>query len=161
MKPDTLEKVLATLRTDNFGAIEASIYFAKFDRNVRLAADKELDAYEKRCIQTFFAWGETLFTKLQQASFRYYQAHLDSIGEQIEIASAEIWNHCQPMNIHFLSSQQDLLSTFIDVELECDWEIEHGMQWLVKNTDELVFVGPYNGHAEPDCKLDLSWWNFA
>ncbi|WP_445633367.1 DUF6985 domain-containing protein [Nostoc sp. DSM 114161] len=161
MKADTLEKVLATLKTDKFGALEASIYFAKFDLNVRLVADKQLDTYEKRCIETFFAWGETLFTKLEQASFEYYQGHLDNIGEEVEFSSTQIWNHCQPMNIHFISSQKDLFSTFIDVELECDWEIEHGMQWLIKNTDELVFVGPYNGHADPDCKLDLTWWNFA
>ncbi len=153
MRPDTLLKVLATFREgDRF---LGSIYFAKFNLTVSLSLDKERnnEDYDHRCIEAFFNWGETLFIKLQDTTFEYYKDYEEMCGGFDDLAidsPSEIWQYCKPTNIHFTSSSQDSSSTFIDVELDCDWEIEHGMQWLVKNTDELMYVGPYFGNASTD-----------
>lgn len=75
MKPDTVEKVLATFDQNN---IYGSIYFAKFDKTVELSLDYEIsDDYYKRCIETFFKWGESLFTELANASFEFFLDHED------------------------------------------------------------------------------------
>jgi hypothetical protein len=162
MKPDTLEKVLATISRNN--PFEASIYFAKFDKTVNLNFDKEISNYDKQCIETFFNWGETLFTQLANASYEYYKDHEDACGgfDDLTINSPnEIWQHCEPINIHFVTCNKNPNSTFIDVELNCDWEPEHGMQWLLKNDNQIMYVGPYYGHARTDEKLGIDDANYA
>lgn len=77
MKPNTVEKVLATFEPNNkYG----SIYFAKFDKTVELSLDDEISDYYKRCIETFFKWGETLFTELANASFKFFLDYEDDCG---------------------------------------------------------------------------------
>lgn len=162
MKPDTLEKVLATLQAG--GGLDGSIYFAKFDQTVRLALESALDDYDKRCIETFFSWGETLLSQLQTATFDYYEDREFACGgfEDLKITSPDqIWQHCKPTYIHFVASEKYPSSTFIDVELVCDWEPEHGMQWLIKNIDELMYVGPYYGLASTDEKVHIGLGNYA
>ncbi|GAB1541082.1 hypothetical protein NUACC21_37520 [Scytonema sp. NUACC21] len=161
MKPDTLSKVLATF---DEGGSEGSIYFAFFDCTVPVFVSKKIDDYDKRCIEAFFDWGETIFIKLQSASFEYYKDYSDAcdgLDDLIIGSPPEIWQYCKPINIHFESSDEDPNSTFVDVELDCDWEPEHGMQWLVKNTNFLMYVGPYYGNASPNQKVDRSLGNYA
>lgn len=69
MKPDTVEKVLATFEQNER---DGSIYFAKFDKTVNLSLDEEISDYDTRCIETFFKWGETLFTELANAKNLQY-----------------------------------------------------------------------------------------
>lgn len=162
MKPDTLEKVLTTLHEGD--GLEGRIYFAKFDKTSRLALETALDDYGKRCIEAFFSWGEMVLSRLQDATFDYYKDREDTCGgfDDLTIATPDqIWQHCEPTNIHFVASDQDAFSTFVNVELECDWEPEHGMQWLVKNADELMYVGPYYGHASTDEKVGIEFGNYA
>ena len=146
MKPNTLEAVLNTLQEVD-GELKGSIYFAKFDKTVSLHFYPDLREQSERYIETFLNWGEDLFKKLQNSSYKYCQDFQDAIGEvNVEInSSAEIWNHCDPVRIYFESYIQDPSSTFIDIELNCDWEEEHGMQWLIKNADKPIFVGAYDG----------------
>lgn len=35
------------------------------------------------------------------------------------------------------------------------------MQWLVKNDNEVMYVGPYYGHARTDNKVGISDSNYA
>ena len=32
--------------------------------------------------------------------------------------------------------------------LNCDWEPEHGMEWIIKG-DKALYIGPFNGGASP------------
>ena len=63
MQPDTLEKVLITLQESN--GSEGKIYFAKFDTTVRLVLDTEIEEYNRRCIEFFLSWQETVLNRLQ------------------------------------------------------------------------------------------------
>lgn len=118
MKPNTVEKVLATFEPNNkYG----SIYFAKFDKTVELSLDDEISDYYKRCIETFFKWGETLFTELANASFKFFLDYEDDCGafDDLKINSPEeVWQHCTPIYIHFVACEKNPDSTFIDIQLD-------------------------------------------
>ncbi len=149
MKPDTLEKVLETIKFEGEDG-EGEIYFAKFDKTIKLGFIErpEVNNYYKKCIETFFKWDDALFEKLAQASFDYYQDFLEAVGPEdmpVIKSPSEVLNYCQPVNLNLDADDKNRSNTFITVELDCDWEIEHGMQWTVKNDNELVFVGAYDG----------------
>ncbi|WZH53422.1 MAG: hypothetical protein PIR53_05340 [Nocardioides alkalitolerans] len=36
---------------------------------------------------------------------------------------------------------------YVDVESSCDWELEHGLQVVLRDGDTLVKIGPYDGHV--------------
>lgn len=132
MKPDTLEKVLATFEQNN---TYGGIYFAKFDQTVNLCLNEEISDYHKRCIETFFKQGENLFTELANASFKFFldTKYYDGRFDELKINSPqEIWQHCTPVYIHLVACKKNPDSTFIDIKLDCYWE-SHSMQWLVKN----------------------------
>ncbi len=149
MKADNLERVLATLKRNN-PDIESEIYFAEFNKTIRLYlfSQTEVTDYEKKCIENFFKWNAYLFEKLKKASFDYYQDFAENVDEDDmpEIESPEkVFDFCSPTTISFDTYEKSPEDTFITVELNCDWEVEHGMQWTVKNNDEIIYVGAYYG----------------
>lgn len=162
MNPNTVERVLATYSgSTSYG----QIYFARFDKVVELESDDTQSNYGRRCIENFFNWQETLFIALQNATFAFYrhykeEAFDDSCVDLEILAPQEIWHYCEPTYMHIDSSANDPDSTFIDIQLNCAWESHH-MQWLVKNTDEVMYVGPYYGHAGTNEKLSFAEGNYA
>ena len=79
--------------------------------------------------------------------WRYYQDEWENVGPPYVPAIAgpsAIWDHVQP---RFISVEQDEQGvSYIDVEAECDWEIEHGLQLILQNGTRWVRVSPYSGH---------------
>lgn len=59
-------------------------------------------------------------------------------------ADSDIWDHVQP---RFVSLDADENGTiYVNIEAECDWEIEHGLQLVLQNGDRSVRVSSYSGH---------------
>jgi hypothetical protein len=52
-----------------------------------------------------------------------------------------------------------LTQPVIHLELNCDWEEEHGMEWIVRD-GQVVYVGPYNG-MNPLSDFAGDAWSFA
>ncbi|MBC7797221.1 MAG: hypothetical protein H7Z37_10145, partial [Pyrinomonadaceae bacterium] len=93
-------------------------------------------------------WNDGLFDKLRKASFDYYRDFVEEVGmDEMPVinSSAEVFDFCAPSNLIINVYDKNPDDTFVTIELNCEWEIEHGMQWTVKNDDELIFVGPYDG----------------
>ena len=149
MKADSLDRVLATFKINGLD-LEGEIYFAEFDKTIQLYLFSQTEAtdYNKKCIRTFFKWSDDLFEKLKKASFDYYQDFVEWVDAddipKVE-SSDKVFFYCYPTTMIFDYSEKYPNDTFITVELNCDWEIEHGMQWTVKNNNEIIFVGPFEG----------------
>jgi hypothetical protein len=70
-------------------------------------------------------------------------------GYQVEPASMtaaeEVWNHVTfPNDIHV--SRDDDNRLFIDLECECSWEPEHGLQLVLEGGTRVTKVSEYDGH---------------
>jgi uncharacterized protein DUF6985 len=69
-------------------------------------------------------------------------------GEELPfIARAEdVWRHITlGDSMSFLRrSEDDTVSC--SIECNCDWEVEHGLQIVLKNGNEVPKVGPFDGH---------------
>ncbi len=144
MSEDILEKALKA----------GEVYFAKFGRTIPFDSDQyeedfryddEKD-YERKCVETFLNWNEFVWSELQTATLYYYQ-DIEGIDELTEANTLnvnlpeDIWQHCHPNGIRFERFKEYPADVFAIVSLECDWEPEHGLCWVVKNTDEPIFVG--------------------
>jgi hypothetical protein len=56
----------------------------------------------------------------------------------------EIWSH---ISVNSIVIRTDGSSVYIQVELDCDWDIEHGMQIVYRDGDALVRVGENDGNC--------------
>lgn len=161
MIPNTPEKALATLNTEGI----YKVYFPKFDRITNLHGEDYSREYIRQCLVSLFSLEAKLFSQLELASFKYYQDVEDCIGrdylDKIINSATEIWQHVRPMYIYLERSQINPDNTFLAVTLSCDWDEEHGLFWLIKNTDEVMHVSPAGEYCSPDNKLSYQDGNYA
>ena len=67
-----------------------------------------------------------------------------SFGVSIRNA-AEIWQHVRPTEVMLERSRHDP-HVYVVAAAECAWEPEHGLQLVFRQGDELIRVGPQDGH---------------
>ena len=109
---------------------------------------KELE-YVDRCLLHAVALKPSVVKKLLTASVAYSNDFLDEVGEKrIDFKGdyRNVLKHIKPRNLIIpeLStcsrrSKWYNVPTF-QMELSCEWEIEHGMEWVVRG-DDVAFVG--------------------
>ncbi len=85
--------------------------------------------------------GNGVIDKLCEASIRYCNDFCDSIGED-------------------LTDFIDENTPVVDLELNYDWEKEHGMQWIVRD-DQVLYVGAYEGEDPWGDYTMKDEWNYA
>jgi Domain of unknown function (DUF6985) len=82
--------------------------------------------------------------------------------EYISIASpSDVWTHVQlgkePIVSRRASGDKAI---YVSIECNCEWEPEHGLQLVFRNGNQLVKVGPYDGHlTHADAYADPSLEN--
>ena len=145
------------------------IYFAFFDSVIELFLEdlpEGLAAEHLRGIKSFLAWHEDLLDRLQAATFAYYQ-HVLSLGyvdarELPVIERAEqVWRYCEPSSVE-IEAPPGEADTYARLGLHVGWEIEHGMEWVVKNGCDILYVGPFESQSVEGLMGDQdNEWNFA
>jgi hypothetical protein len=135
------------------------IYFAKFDKTMQFEVNyrywdddeeqtdqSDEEDYEKKCVETFLNWNGFVWSELEMGTLYYYM-EIEGIDELTEANSLninlpeDIWQYCYPTRIMFVRFKENPMDVFTVVSLECEWESEHGLSWVVKNTDEPIFIG--------------------
>ena len=113
--------------------------------------DGASDAYALACAQHLNTLSDATVLRLCEASIRYYHDFLDMIGEAPrEFAQPrEILKLIQPSSLSVpnpkdSSNPNEHTGAVVHLELNCDWEEEHGLEWLVRN-NKVLYVGAYNG----------------
>ncbi len=134
------------------GCYAGEIYFPWIDMNCSFVLEEFLgDVPNENClpeIQAFLDWDDSLQEKLEEAS-RRYALHIcrERNQDSTRYVSAElIGEHCFPMEVSLQILDQ---GSIVIVELDCDWEIEHGMGWLVQSGKSVAYVGPFDGANLP------------
>ena len=124
---------------------ECSIYVAGYDRD-----NNQQDYHE--AIANLLANSFDSLRKAESFIFKYYQ-DVNSYWspedpEFIEIAAPEhVWKHVQLGHEPMVSRRgYGDKGIYVSFECGCDWEPEHGLQIVLKNGQNVVKVGPYDGH---------------
>jgi hypothetical protein len=141
---------------------EAEVYFRLFEQYIRLynwdGAEKE---YAHACAVYLNSVNDEVVDQLCQASIRYCNDFLEAIGEVPRQFN-------QPRDVLALIYPSSLSipnpdgrdEAVVHLELNCEWEEEHGMEWVVRG-NKVLYVGAYNGENPWSDFEPKEAWNFA
>ncbi|MEN1936119.1 hypothetical protein AAIE21_11005 [Paenibacillus sp. 102] len=153
---------IKNLKANEYSELEGEAYFELFDQNILVYIDQDADIeYAELCITYLNSLSEELINKLCKASIRYCNEFLDDIGEDIIEFSkpTDVLPYITPNTI-CIPKPKNKSEPVIDLELNCTWEEEHGMEWIIRS-EKVMYVGAFNGiNPYGDCDVGKDW-NYA
>lgn len=116
-------------------------------------------SYANECAQLLVELDEPSIEKLCQASIRYYTVCQEEIREPVEDFANER-GILQLTKHGTLIVRDGYLKPVIHLEIGCEWEEEHGMEWIIRD-GQVQYVGPFHGE-NPFSDFSLKpEWNYA
>lgn len=137
------------IKKQNQHKILGTFYSEFFKEKIEFIAEEITDFdYVESCLNSFNNMSESLVSEILEETFKYYKKSnfTESLDEDLKIiisTPAETLNYIQP-NVFIINERTK--GPIIHLELECDWEPEHGLEWLIKG-EELQYVGPFEGKS--------------
>ena len=128
------------------------VYFPLFNKEIAVTIKEDVEkTYADKCFEHLNNLSQKTINKLCEASIEYYKEHLDEPDNNIE--GKEILKHIYPKVIIIDKPQNKKIyykagttDTGLDykigyrIELDCDWEKEHGLEWTI-NENKVLYVG--------------------
>ena len=126
--------------------------FAGASVTIQIFPEGETDEHilsedESDVLGRFLSLPQTRSDEIVPHLWQYYQdirARVDP-DEIVNIPDpADIWKHVQPRSVSVNRDERGV--PYIDIEANCDWEPEHGLQLVLQNGTRWVRVSDYSGH---------------
>jgi len=146
-------ELIRNLREGEFG-LEGESYFQRFSTYIKVYADEEAnEAYIKICAAYMNSLESNIIEALCKASIRYCDDVLKMTGQAERVFSqpCDVLQLIQPSSL-IVPDPENGSDPVVHLELECEWEDEHGMEWLVRD-GEVLYVGSFNDVNE--------WGNYS
>jgi hypothetical protein len=104
---------------------------------------------------------DNLIDSLCEACIRYCNGFLAEVGEGPRTFKSPrtILNSVSP-SVLIAPNLEDLDESVIHMEQSCDWEVEHGMEWVIRG-NKLLYVGSFTGEDHWAKFLGKDSWNYA
>lgn len=157
MKPE-----IRNLKTDGYWPLEGEVLLPLFGKFVRFSSD-DADGidYVEQCAAYVNNLDERLIQALCEASIRYCNDFLDVTGQEPMKFDTprDVLRRVSP-NMLIIPDEEIPGTPVFHMELNCEWEIEHGMEWIVRDS-RVLYVGAFNGGDPWDEYLEKDSWNFA
>lgn len=99
-------------------------------------------------IAAFLALGEADRIAASDAVFANYRDSVDATGiaePDVDDPTA-IWEHLTPVEVHVRRRPLADRDFYIQIDCNCEWEKEHGLQIVYRGGTELVRVSDQDGH---------------
>lgn len=154
--------LLIDIDTGFFGEAEGKVWFNQFQQYIQFSVDDsaELD-YVKTCAEYLNNLPEHTIKSLCDASIRYCNDFLSKVGKASKVFNS--YKDVLPLispSILIIPDPEYGDEPVIWMSLKCDWEVEHGMEWVIRK-DEVLYVGGFNG-TDPWSEISKeNSWNFA
>ena len=138
------------------------VWFGLFDCYIDLDIEGDsfgLD-YAKTCAVYLNSLSDKLIDRLCIASINYCNTFLDDTGQELKRFSdrRDVLPLITPLALIVPKMLRD--EPIIHLELNCDWELEHGMEWIVRG-DKVLFVSAYEGEDPWGDFTEPNEYNFA
>lgn len=150
---------ITILKSNNFSEYEGETFLDIFDHNVKVYIEQGADVeYAERCVAYLNALDEEVLDTLCRAAIKYCNEFLEDIGgDIIEFATPrDVLSYITPNTI-CIPNPKNKNEPVIDLEFNCTWEEEHGMEWIIRD-GKAMYVGPYNGiNPYGDCDFGQDW----
>lgn len=138
--------LIRKVRQENYGK-EGEVYFSLFDKYITIFIPSDVSVeYAKACASYLNSLDEQVIDRLCEASIRYCNDFLDSLGEELRQFDRvkDVLSSIDPISLDISKPPDGQREPAIHLELNCLWEEEHGMEWIVKG-DRVFYVGPFHG----------------
>lgn len=144
---------------------EVTVFVPLFNQEISVFLDSDVSTgfldYAAKCADALRSLPDDVINKLCEYSNVYCEDFCDAIGENPpEIKEMrDILKYIQPVS--FIIEEPKDESIVIHLELNCDWENEHGLEWLIKD-GRILYVGSFTGES-PYCEAEYyhNSWNYA
>ncbi|MGE5627695.1 MAG: DUF6985 domain-containing protein [Solirubrobacterales bacterium] len=139
--------------------LEGQVYFDLFCKDIQVFIEEDSNLnYAEQCAIRLNSVNEDIINSLCLASIRYCNNFLDDIGEDTLKFDkvTDVLTLITPSSMS-VPIPQNGSEPVVNLELNCTWEEEHGLQWIIRG-DKVVYVGAYNG-VDPwgDCDIGEEW----
>jgi hypothetical protein len=142
-------------------AAEGRVFCRLFGRYIGLAVEDaaSLD-YARRCAGHMDTLPDAVVDALCAASMRYCDAWRAMNGEgRIAFASVrDVLRQIDPNTLIIPNERRP--EPVVHLELNCDWDAEHGLEWIVRG-GEVLYVGGFSGGNPWADWHEPRSWNFA
>lgn len=138
-------KNIKDLKEYEFG-LEGLFYSNLFSKEIRVAIDDDSSVdFAESCIDYFNSFDDRLINDICEASIRYCNDFLEAIGEEQRDFNKvrDILELIYPSALIVPYPEQGA-KPVVRMELNCEWEVEHGMEIIVRE-DKLLYLGAFNG----------------
>jgi hypothetical protein len=139
---------------------EGVAFFRLFQTDINVFIDDGVDlAYAEKCVDAMNALSSETIENLCNSSIRYCEWIIENSedvyedGDEIiiipeNIKSRDILEFIKPSVMIIYQPLDHSIAAF-SMELNCDWEPEHGMEWVIKD-EKILYVGSFDGISP--------WW---
>lgn len=154
-------ELVKNVSTGDYG-LQGNVSFKLFDQDISFIADGEATLeYVQRCAEYLNSLSDSVIQQLCEASIRYCNDFLDAIGEDPQefTTPQDVLRLIYPSTF-IVPDPKHGDEPVIHLELNCDWEVEHGMEWVIRG-DQVLYVGAYNGENPWRNFSKKESWNYA
>ncbi len=154
-------KHIKNLHETEYGT-EGEVYFSLFDKFIGLAIKKGATIqFAEQCADLLNNLNERIIAHLCRASELYCNDFLSQIGEpEIEFEDRlSVLGKIYPSEL-IVPKPNSEVTPVVKMELNCEWEKEHGMEWVIRH-DRVYYVGAYEGCDPYGDFEDNDYWNYA
>ena len=88
-------------------------------------------------------WDDALLSRLAQATLAYCHGFSEEVGltDFAGRTSSNVLDFVRTGVI--IIPSQVRASPVVRIELDCDWEPEHGLEWVIESPKSIRYVGPF------------------
>lgn len=143
--------------------LSGKVFFRLFDRYIDLLIDEEEPTnltYTHKCAVYLNSLSDHLIDRLCVASINYCNTFLDDIGDKPRKFSdrRDVLKLITPLSLSVPQMLRD--EPVIHLEFDCEWEMEHGMEWIVRG-DRVLFVSAFESEDPWGEFTEDDEYNFA
>lgn len=157
-----MNPLLRNITTEGSWPLQGEVFFRLFETYIEFAVeDAATVEYVERCAEYLNSLSETVVDEFCLACIRYREDYSHMIGDDIE----ELENHrdvlelIEPTTL-IVPNPEHGDEAVVHMELNCDWDIEHGIELIVRK-DKVLYVGGFNGQSPWSDYSKRQSWNYA
>lgn len=157
-----MQSLLRNVSSEGFWPLQGEAFLALFDGYVPFVVEDAAGLeYVERCVMYFNNLDAVVIESLCQASIRYCNDVLALTGQNLRHcgSSSEVLRLISPSTL-IVPNQEVPGEAVAHLELNHDWEVEHGMEWIVRD-NRVLYVGAFNDSDPWGEYLEKRGWNDA
>lgn len=153
--------MIENLHKGEFG-LEGTCKFNLFDCEIDIYIEKDVSIeYAEKCVKMLNTLSDNTIDDLCKYSIRYFEDFKNNYDEDefvewcnmpTHVEGREILKYIYPSGINIEYPENHNIYA-LDMELNCEWEEEHGMEWVIRD-NKVIYVSSYNGvgaWVDDDC----------